>query len=205
MPVAWDRDHPHDAHQLSRNVRAVLRQIVSEASHRRAPVVVMAQQWHRDVYSGIELPVAYYAGEIRDSDPRFPELFGYEVQVGEHLGLPSSDVPDALATFESAFSGAVNRVDEQLFDDEVTGEGAELYATLAAVAHGEWMRIHPFANGNGRTARLWAHWLAARYDLPPLLRVKPRPDDHMYAVAARASMTGDHAPMRAWLLEQFFA
>jgi hypothetical protein len=27
---------------------------------------------------------------------------------------------------------------------------------LAAILHGEWVRIHPFANGNGRTARLWA-------------------------------------------------
>ena len=78
----------------------------------------------------------------------------------------------------------------------------QLYVALAAAVHGEWIRIHPFANGNGRTARLWTHWLAARYDLPPLVRVKPRPNDRLYRDAAAASMTGDHRPMRAWLLSQ---
>ena len=71
MPVAWDNDNPTDAQQLARNVRSVLHQIVAEAADRRSPSIAMAQQWHRDLYRNIELPVDYYAGEIRDSDPTF--------------------------------------------------------------------------------------------------------------------------------------
>lgn len=204
MPVAWDNDKPADAARLAHNVKAVLRQIVAEAAYRRPPSIAMAQQWHRNLYREIELPVDYYAGEIRDSDPNFPELFGYEVGVGKHLGVLSADVPAALASFETALAEAVRVVDNHLLDREVTTLGAELYITLVAVTHGEWIRIHPFANGNGRTARLWTHWLAARYDLPPLFRVKPRPDDRMYSIAANASMTGNQTPMRAWLLDKFF-
>ncbi len=204
MPVAWDNDNPTDAQQLARNVRSVLHQIVAEAADRRSPSIAMAQQWHRDLYRNIELPVDYYAGEMRDSDPNFPELFGYEVAVGEHLGVISAEVPAALATFETAVTDAVAVVDDHLLDREATADGAELYVTLVAVSHGEWIRIHPFANGNGRTARIWTHWVAARYDLPPLMRVKPRPDDRMFGIAAKASMTGNHTPMRAWLLDQFF-
>ncbi len=37
------------------------------------------------------------------------------------------------------------------------------------------------------------------------MRVKPRPDDHMYANSARSSMTGDHTAMRAWLLDRFLS
>jgi fido (protein-threonine AMPylation protein) len=204
MPVAWDSDHPHDERQLAGNVRTVLQRIVSEASERQPPSIAMAQQWHRDLYVGIKLPVDYYAGEFRDSDARFPELFGYEVRVGQHLGVPSGDLPDALASFETALIDAVAVVDAAIFDHEISGEAAELYVTVVAVVHGEWIRIHPFANGNGRTARLWAQWLAARLDLPPLFRVKPRPDDGMYSQAAQSSMTGDHSQMRAWLLDQWF-
>lgn len=205
MPVAWDSDNPADVFRLTNNVAAVLRKIVADAPACQPPSVGLAQQWHRDIFRGIDLPVAYFAGEIRDSDPNFPELFGYEVAVGEHLAVLSVDVPAALAAFETAVSGAVAVVDDHLLGGVLTAEGSELYATLVAVAHGEWIRIHPFANGNGRIARMWSHWLAARYDLPPLMRVKPRPDDRMYAMAAKSSMIGNHAPMRAWLLDQFLA
>ena len=67
--------------------------------------------------------------------------------------------------------------------------------TLLAYAHGEWVRIHPFANGNGRTARLWANWCALRYNLPAFVRLKPRPEGSLYANAAAASMGGDHQRM----------
>lgn len=34
-------------------------------------------------------------------------------------------------------------------------------------AHAEWVRIHPFAKGNGRTARVWASLIDMRYGLRP--------------------------------------
>ena len=64
--------------------------------------------------------------------------------------------------------------------------------TLCAMAHGEWVRIHPFANGNGRTARLWANWCAMRYGLTPFVRLRPRPEGALYGRAAMDSMKGDH-------------
>jgi len=74
---------------------------------------------------------------------------------------------------------------------------------LTARVHGEWVRLHPFANGNGRIARVWAAWLALRYSLPVFVTVKPRPGDLAYARAARDSMgrppdfTGDHSTATA--------
>ena len=99
MPVAWDDDSPGDARQLAANVAAVLHRIVEEADQPQMPTVAMAQQWHRDLYTGIELPIAYFAGEVRDTDPAYPELVGYEVRVGRHLAVASCDVPAALERF----------------------------------------------------------------------------------------------------------
>ena len=70
----------------------------------------------------------------------------------------------------------------------------------AAIAHGEWIRIHPFANGNGRTARLWANWVSVRYALPVFVAPQPRPAGTAYAAAASASRRGDHQPMAAAFL-----
>jgi Fic family protein len=55
------------------------------------------------------------------------------------------------------------------------------------------VRIHPFANGNGRTARLWANSLAIRYGLLPFIRLRPRTNSG-YAGAGAKAMQGDWEP-----------
>ena len=112
MPVAWDDDSPGDARQLAANVAAVLHRIVEEADQPQMPTVAMAQQWHRDLYTGIELPIVYFAGEVRDTDPAYPELVGYEVRVGRHLAVASCDVPAALERFTADIRTAVAAVDD---------------------------------------------------------------------------------------------
>jgi Fic family protein len=169
----------------------------------------MAQTWHRQIYQGARLPIWYFAGEIRDSDPQYPELFGYEVGVGAAEGVPSVEVPAELEDFEASMQAAVGRLDGLIAVGSTAGDAAtvESVVTLCALAHGEWVRIHPFANGNGRTARLWADWCAVRYGLPPFIRLKPRPSGNTYARAASRSMLGDHEPtVRAFLdmLDDYF-
>ncbi len=157
----------------------------------------MAQDWHRRIYRNVRLPVPYYTGEIRNSDPDFPELFGYEVAVGSSQGVPSRHVPAQLESFESFMVEAVDRLDPILRVGERPSDTGAIHSvlTLCAISHGEWVRIHPFANGNGRTARLWANWGALRYGLPPFVRLRPRPAGQACGLAAADSMRGDHRAM----------
>jgi hypothetical protein len=197
MPTAWDDDPPGSTARIEASIVAVGRRVYAEASRRDPPTVAMAQQWHRDVFAGVTLPVDYYAGEVRDSDRRFPELFGYEVEVGAQPGVPSAEVPSALADFEARATRAVTGPDGAIPVGTRPSAPIEVNAVLvlAANVHGEWVRIHPFANGNGRIARLWVIWTAARYGLPPFVRLKPRPGGIAYAAAAQASMAGQHGLM----------
>ncbi len=199
MAVAWDDDPPGSESQIQMNIRAVGEQILRLAPRREQPTVAMAQEWHRNVYEHVALPVSYYAGEVRDSDQRYPELIGYEVQVGHVFGVNSSQVPQELDRFEARARAAVLGLDVQIPDSGRPTAPAELQAVLllAAILHGEWVRIHPFANGNGRTARLWAIWAVLRYGLPPFIRLRPRPAGNSYAAAAFASMAGRHTLMAA--------
>jgi fido (protein-threonine AMPylation protein) len=159
----------------------------------------MAQDWHRQIYKGVRLPVSYYAGEVRDSDSNFPELYGYEVRVGPQEGVESKLVPQQLVIFEEAMRQAVAVLDPAIPVRGNPADPAQLRSvlTLCAYAHGEWVRIHPFANGNGRTARFWANWCALRYGVPPFVGLKPRPEGNLYTTAALLSMRGDHRAMVA--------
>jgi Fic/DOC family len=91
---------------------------------------------------------------------------------------------------------AATRLDAAITAGNPPASGPELAAVIefAALAQGEWVRIHPFANGNGRTARCWTNFVALRYGLPAFVTIKPRPADLVYAQAAHASMAGDHVP-----------
>lgn len=197
MPTPWE-DDPADAPKIAANAAKVLTGIAAAAKEREPPTVAMAQQWHRELYDGIARPFHYYAGEVRDSDANFPDLIGYEVQVGGILGVLSAQVPQALQRFEQGAQTAASRLDGAIAAgaDPSSMMPIELHGalTFCAVLHGNWVRIHPFANGNGRSARLWANWAALRYGLPPFVTIKPRPRDP-YGLAAAASMAGDDQVM----------
>ena len=184
---------------IEANTVRVVRAIAAQADVRLPPTVAMAQQWHRELYEGIPRPFDYYAGEVRDSDARFPDLIDYEVSVGFAAGVPAKQVPAELGRFERAAQLGAQRLDASIAAGTTAQQldTTQLHGVLLYCAnlHGLWVRIHPFANGNGRTARLWVIWASLRYGLPPFIRIKPRPDGSPYAAAAAAAMYGDYDVM----------
>lgn len=202
---AWGEDAPSEEPVLRRNVRAVLTQIAADAPGRHQPETAMAHDWHRAIYAGVSsVPGPHFLGAVRGS--AHPDLRSYGVVIGDGLGRvvaqtpPPDEVGHRLVDFERSVQAAVLGLDEQIPVGSRPDGPAQLDAvlTLCAVLHGEWVLLHPYANGNGRTARTWANWAALRYGLPPFVRVKPRPDGLLYPRAAVASMghppdwNGDH-------------
>ena len=209
MPTPWNEDPAGAAPRIRRNLEGLLRKLLAEAPSRVAPSVDLAREWHRSIFRGVDLPVPYFAGEVRDDDADFPELIGYEVRVGALAGTDSRFVPEELERFEARMRRAVGLLDPQVAvgDRPRTTGVLGSVVTLCGTAHGEWVRIHPFANGNGRTARLWANWCAVRYGLPPFVRLQPRPEGDLYGRAARDSMAGNHRAIVSlladWLAERY--
>jgi hypothetical protein len=122
----------------------------------------------------------------------------YRVCVGANRGAAPDDVAGALAKFEQTLQSAVAALDGRYpSGQELDADGLAAVIDLCAWAHTEWIRIHPFANGNGRTARIWANVLLMRYGIPPLVRLRPRPDDG-YSEAGAAAMLGDWRPTAAF-------
>lgn len=199
MPIPWNDDPPGSLTTIAANVAVVGRDLLAQARARVDPVLGLAQDWHRAIYRGVPLPVPYYAGEFRDTDARFPQLTGYDVVVGGQPGTSSSDVPSQLAAFERAMRSVAVNLDAAMPAGSPPASGPALAAVIqfAAYAHGEWVRIHPFANGNGRTARCWANFVALRYGMPAFVTIRPRPADLLYGQAAHDSMRGDHTATEA--------
>jgi len=188
-------DWEEDSARLQRNLVQVATAARDHARTRKMPTAALAKQWHRAMLRGLSLPplavpafIGHYRGERGLED--------IQVQVGEFLGVAPGEVKGQLNAFFERFSQALSLVDGKIpAGSQATAESLILLLRLMAWAHGEWIRIHPFANGNGRIARLWANWVAMRYGLPPFVALRPRPIADAYAQAAHESMLGDHEGM----------
>ncbi|MHA1598767.1 MAG: Fic family protein [Alphaproteobacteria bacterium] len=123
-----------------------------------------------------------------------PGLENYNVRVGLYPGVAAEQVADELKKFAAKLQAAVFALDLLIAPgQDLNGDQLSAVLDLCAWVHSEWVRIHPFANGNGRTARLWANGLAMRYGLPPFVRLRPRPDGD-YGSAGASAMNGRWQP-----------
>jgi hypothetical protein len=164
---------------------------------RRLPSEQMVRAWHRALCDSL-VPHPDYLGSFRNVEKTPWCLQGYDVRVGGIRGVSYHHVLGALDVFFDEFRSKVEELDRrwQERQGKSSVEDIDLVVELAAWAHVEWVRIHPFANGNGRTARLWANYVFRRYGLLPIVVVRPRPDQP-YGIAARASMElRDHGPTK---------
>jgi hypothetical protein len=182
----WDEDSP----QLRKNLAEALAEIAGGAERRETPALEWARRWQILFLRSLEVPDARYVGVFRGE----AGLEKVQVSVGTNYGVSSTNVARELQRFESTLKTLVAELDALVpVGHEPDADQLAAMLDLCAWAHAEWVRIHPFANGNGRTARLWANSLAMRYGLPPFVQLRPRPNAG-YGDAGAKAMQGDWKP-----------
>jgi Fic family protein len=182
----WDADSP----ELHDNLTRLLRRIRRDAQRRAVPTVEDARRWHVETMQNLQVPNPKFVGAFRGE----PGLDNIQVRVAGRYGVAAPEVAAELGHFERVLQQAIRRLDEWIpLDAELDADQLAAIIEVCAWAHAEWVRIHPFANGNGRTARLWVNSLASRYGLPPFLRLRPRPAGS-YGIASERAMFGDRGP-----------
>ncbi len=178
MAFLWDEDDPSVRSQIQRNLTALSTDIVASGRRRDPFTLNLLAGWHRRMLDQAPLAEPGVAGGFRGSGP--PGSRGFE-----HNLIRQIDILDPLIPAKTPPDHREAQVLE-----------------LCAWGHGELVRIHPFADGNGRMARAVLLWLATRYGLPVFLDLRPRPDGPSgYAMAADASMTGRHQLMKITLMK----
>lgn len=184
-------DRDEDSPRLRTNLARLLEGIDEAAEQRSTPTVEAARTWHAAAMDGLRVPDPGLVGAFRGE----PGLEHVQVRVGARFAVGSTEVAAALERFEATLQRVVADLDARLpAGREPDVDELAAVVDLCAWVHAEWVRIHPFANGNGRTARLWANSIALRYGLPPFVRLRPRPDGGGYGEAGEKAMQGDWRP-----------
>ena len=159
-------------------------------------------QWHKGCFSGlsyVDRNDECLLGDYRGAN--HPRLKDMVVTVGGIEGVSPNKVNEELKRFFGELQKRMHGLAVKIkVDQDKSKQELRQIAEVAGWAHGEWVRIHPFANGSGRTARLIANWVLSRFRLLPIVGIRPRPE-HPYGPAAVASMRGDHSKITQFIVD----
>lgn len=187
----WDTDRP----RLQANLERVLENVAQWADRRGKFSTATIKRWHRKTMAGLDVPHPRFVGRFRGE----PGLQDEPVYIGSQAGTTAALVAGEVNEFVKRLQAVSERLDKLLRrGEELDRDGLQAVVELAAWAHSEWVRIHPFVNGNGRTARLLTNAILMRYSLPPVLKLRPRPQ-LPYGSAGAEGIAGNTKPMAALL------
>lgn len=193
----WADEVPADKQaQFAAALRVAMRDAYESGAKQIAGATAV-RRWHRQLFSSL-VPISYYAGNFRGIYRDKPCLQAI-AWVGSVAGSPPHAVATDFSSVERTYRSYA--VDGELNWPSLTPEArVKAFVKTVAEAVGGCIRVHPFMNGNGRTSRLLWLSLAARYGLPPQVRIAPRPDPP-YGELMRAAMAGDLRPLQLFILQ----
>ena len=126
-----------------------------------------------------------YPGEYKTAPNHVLQLDGTI-----HHYVEPMQVPGAMEALCAAIATAAN-------------EGTPHPVIVSALAHYEFVRIHPFDDGNGRGARLLMNLILMRAGLPPAVIAVERRRDYLSAL--RSADRGDMGPFVAFVADSLLA
>jgi hypothetical protein len=200
MPFPWDEDNPQVRNRILDNLAVLLPDVVASGRRRDPPTVDLVQDWHRRMLDGVPLVEPAVAGGFRGSGPQGGRLKTYRVAVDQVEAVRPGRVRSEMSLFGRRMEEKASALDPLIPAKAPPERHEHQVIELCAWGHGEVIRIHPFADGNGRMARAVLLWLATRYGLPVFIDLRPRPSGSTgYEEASRSSMTGRHQLMEVTL------
>jgi Fic family protein len=134
------------------NMIACFNRIADDLSRGRAVAKISSElicQFNRQALAGLEIPDGGVAGEVPT----------YAVGVGSYRGAPRADCPFLLQRLCDWLNEEFRALDEHLGEVGVA-------VIKAVVAHLYLAWIHPFPDGNGRTARLLEFYILLHAGVP---------------------------------------
>lgn len=125
--------------------------------------------------------------------PAFVGWRRIDVVIGSHTPPPFYQVPVAIREYANDLAARLAHLNE-------TGERL---LELLAFAEGRLLSVHPFADFNGRAARLFLRLLLRRLDLPAIDLVPATEEAPAYLAALAAGDHADWAPLIAVWRQRF--
>lgn len=162
------------------------------------------RQIHRHLFETLVWKrLEYYAGHYRGENFRCLRNYNVRIPADSRVGVPAPDVDAAMQAFAVALAPRLAKFDQvYLNPDSSLSEGRKLEFLVAFTCKSfeVFLRIHPFANGNGHIGRFLIWMLLSRFDYWPIgWPIDPKPPDPPYSNLIARYRSGDCIPLEAWI------
>lgn len=154
---------------------------------------------HREIFKNAWLEIA---GKYRDEEIKITDskhLPPHHSQVMEKINAAETKFGELLKNLESS------KVEGLLFADKPTEEAIESIGQIIKVAawvHHTITYVHPFREGNGRTARLAANLILERYGLVGIsIKIEKENKNRYRQALAQIDDVGDYEPLENLIAE----
>ncbi len=208
--TSWDSPHPPDCpvfdyeHHpdwqsiLPVRVNQALVRLVDRTIDSRA-TVLESRPLHSDLFSRLTPSgYDYFAGHYRGEEYRCLQYYAVRV-----VGDPRVGVAPAAVGYWLDQLGSVVRTGLDALDADATlSRQDRLRYLLVFVCRvfELFLRIHPYANGNGHVARFMVWCILGRYGhWPRRWAIEPRPPDPPYSDYIKRYRDGDRAPLESFV------
>lgn len=146
----------------------------------------------------------YFAGHYRGEDFRCLKYYPVGIEGERNVGLHPSRVLETMEQIAQIIRQGMKALDatHQLPDTKISPED-KLLNTVAFACRifNAFLRVHPYANGNGHTARFIVWAILGRYGYwPTQFPIDPRPNYPLYAWAINEYRKGNNQPLEDYIL-----
>jgi fido (protein-threonine AMPylation protein) len=161
---------------------------------------------HRVLYEGLTpYACSYFAGNYRGSNHRCLKRYEVGVPGDPRVGFPPSQVADTMDSFSQEIRAGLGGIDAAAELPLVQLPEEDRLINLVRFAchvFEYFLRVHPYANGNGHSARLILWAILGRYGYwPTRFSIEPRPADQRYTPAITRYRAGDYEALESLVLE----
>jgi len=151
----------------------------------------------------------YYAGHYRGEDFFCLKHYEVEVRYDSRVGYPARQVSASMFKLAELLRNNLSSLDEgmKLPNAQLPLKHKIYYIVAFASRIFElFLRIHPYANGNGHAARFCVVALLGRYNLwPKSWPIDPRPADPPYTGLIVTYRNGHKAPLEEFIMQTLIA
>lgn len=201
-------NHPHRQPVLKRETKSLVLGLQSGNIDGRE-TAADTRAIHARLFSGlVPFEYTYYAGHYRGENFRCLKYYCVGVRGDPSVGAEPHFVLDRMKHLANIVQATLAGLDDSfsLPHEQLSLRDKIVYAVAAACRiFEEFLRIHPYANGNGHAGRfiIWA--ILGRYNIwPKRFTIEPRPQDPPYTPytdCIKAYRNGDHKLLEEYIFQ----